>query len=86
MLVDQARLVVDREPVAMPLLEGQRLVEREAELARDHVDPPDSRLASSAAVFSIALTVIRSKAGRLAPPGRVGLEDDAAAGRDSVIR
>src|SRR3546814_10312593 len=38
MLVDQPRLVQHREPLGVALLEGDRLVDGEAELAGDHVD------------------------------------------------
>jgi hypothetical protein len=38
MLVDEARLELDVEARAVALLEGERLVERQAELARDVVD------------------------------------------------
>ena len=62
MLVGEAGLVEDAELVAVALLEGQRLVEREAQLARHHVDArAASRLASSAAVFSIVHTTMRRK-------------------------
>src|SRR3546814_11526146 len=37
-LVEQARLIDHLVVVAMAFLEGERLVEREAELAGDHVD------------------------------------------------
>ena len=38
MLVDEAGLVDDLETIAMTLLEGEALIEREAEFAGDHVD------------------------------------------------
>ena len=62
MLVAEARLVDHVEFAAMALLEGERLVERQAQLARHHVEPcRDSRLASSAAVFSTVHTTMRRK-------------------------
>ncbi len=82
MLVDQARLVDDLELLAVALLEGERLIDRETELARDHVDAAGEQVGLERGGVLDHLDHDPPEVRSVAPPGRVGLEDDEGAARD----
>ena len=82
MLEAEAGLVEDLELAAVALLEGERLVEREAELARDHIEPAGEQIGLERGGVldrpdhDAAEIRLRSR------PAGVALEDDMRAGHD----
>ena len=82
MLEHQARLVDDLKRAAVPLLEGERLVERQPEFAGDHVDRAGQQIGfERGGVLDRAHRDAPERTGR-ARPMRVRLEHDVRAGRD----
>ncbi len=82
MLVEEAGLEEDAEAVAVALLEGDRLIDRQAEGAIGHVDVAGEQVGLERRRVLDRLDDDPREDGRLAPPGGVALEHDGAARHD----
>ncbi len=82
MLEHQTRLINDLKRAAVPLLEGERLVERQPEFAGDHVDRAGQQIGfQGGGVLDRAHRDSPERNGRARPMG-VRLEHDVRPGRD----